>query len=64
VKKLSKSGQYYAKKVEHSKSSVRSKGQLRYRKTRYRGLQKQIQKLNMMFALANLIVADRNLLAV
>jgi len=25
VKKLSKSGQYYAKKVEHSKSSVRSK---------------------------------------
>ena len=73
VKKLSKSGQYYAKKVEHSKSSVRSKvehvfaivkGQLRYRKTRYRGLQKQIQKLNMMFALANLILADRNPLAV
>ena len=73
VKKLSKSGQYYAKKVEHSKSSVRSKvehvfaivkGQLRYRKTRYRGLQKQIQKLNMMFALANLILADRNSLAV
>jgi IS5 family transposase len=40
VKKLSISGQYYAKKVEHSKSSVRSKvehvfaivkGQLRYR---------------------------------
>ena len=69
VKKLSTSGQYYAKKVEHSKSSVRSKvehvfaivkGQLRYRKTRYRGLQKQIQKLNMMFALANLILADRN----
>ncbi|HBC38188.1 MAG TPA: IS5/IS1182 family transposase, partial [Porphyromonadaceae bacterium] len=33
-------------------------------KTRYRGLKKQIKKLNMMFALANLIVADRNLLAV
>lgn len=71
VKKLSTSGQYYAKKVEHSKSSVRSKvehvfgvvkSQLRYRKTRYRGLQKQIQKLNMMFALANLILADRKFL--
>ena len=56
VKKLSKSGQYYVKKTEHSKSSVRSKvehvfaiikGQLRYRKTRYRGLQKQVQKLNL-----------------
>jgi len=72
VKKLSTSGQYYAKKVEHAKSSVRSKvehvfaivkGQLRYRKTRYRGLQKQTQKLNMMFALANLLLADRQGLA-
>ena len=37
---------------------------LRYRKTRYRGLQKQTAKLNMMFALANLILADRPCLAV
>lgn len=53
---------------EHEKSSVRSKvehvfgvvkGLLRYRKTRYRGLRKQYAKLNMMFALANLILADR-----
>ena len=67
-----RNGQYYAKKAEHSKSSVRSKvkhvfaivkGQLRYRKTRYRGLRKQTQKLNLMFALANLILADRKSLA-
>ena len=72
VKKLSRSGQYYAKKVERAKSSVRSKvehvfaivkGQLRYRKTRYRGLQKQVEKLNILFALANLILADRKSLA-
>ena len=72
ISKLSKSGQYYAKRVKHSKSSVRSKvehvfaivkGQLRYRKTRYRGLRKQTQKLN-LFALANLILADRESLAV
>lgn len=56
------------KRREHDKSSVRAKvehvfavvkGQLRYRKTRYRGLRKQTAKLNMLFALANLILADR-----
>ena len=50
VKKLSKSGQYAAKKAEHAKSSVRAKvehvfgvvkKQLHFRKTRYRGLEKQ-----------------------
>ncbi|MCD8192815.1 MAG: IS5/IS1182 family transposase, partial [Oscillospiraceae bacterium] len=35
------------------------KVQLRFRKTRYRGLRKQVAKLNMMFALANLLLADR-----
>ena len=73
LEKLSKSGQYAAKKAEHKKSSVRAKvehvfavvkGQFRYRKTRYRGLQKQTAKLNMLFALANLILADRPCLAV
>ncbi len=68
IKKLSTSGQYYAKKSEHKKSSVRSKvehvfgvvkRQLGYRRTRYRGLKKQTSKLNIMFALANLILADR-----
>ncbi len=68
IKKLSTSGQYYAKKAEHKKSSVRSKvehvfgvvkKQLGYRRTRYRGLKKQTSKLNIMFALANLILADR-----
>ena len=56
------------KRREHEKSSVRAKvehvfavvkGQLRYRKTRYRGLRKQTAKLHMMFALANLILAAR-----
>ncbi len=32
-------------------------------KTRYRGLRKQTAKLNMMFAIANLILADRSCLA-
>lgn len=56
------------KRREHEKTSVRAKvehvfavvkGQLRYRKTRYRGLRKQTAKLHMMFALANLILAAR-----
>ena len=73
IRKLSKSGQYTAKKIEHKKSSIRAKvehvfgvvkGLLGYRKTRYRGLRKQTAKLNMMFALANLILADRPCLSV
>ena len=72
VKKLSPSGRYAAKKAEHEKSSVRAKAehvfgvvkkQLRFRKTRYRGLEKQKAKFNIMFALANLILADRPCLA-
>lgn len=68
IKKLSKSGQYAAKKKEHQKSFVRCKVEhvfavvkniFRYRKTRYRGLRKQTAKLNIMFALANLYLADR-----
>lgn len=56
------------KRREHEKSSVRAKvehvfavvkNRFRYRKTRYRGLRKQAAKLNMVFALANLILADR-----
>ncbi len=66
IRTLSESDQNAAKKSEHKKSSVRAKvehvfgvikGLFRYRKTRYRGLQKQAAKLNMMFALANLIAA-------
>lgn len=73
IRKLSTSGQQYAKKTEHAKSSVRAKvehvfgvvkGLFRYRKTRYRGLQKQTAKLNMMFALANLFLANKRCLAV
>ena len=72
IKKLSASGQYAAKKSEHKKSSIRAKvehvfavvkRQLGYRRTRYRGLEKQISKINFMFALANLILADRPCLA-
>ena len=73
IKKLSASGQWRAKKAEHQKSSVRAKvehvfavikGQFRYRKTRYRGLRKQTAKLNMLFALANLVLSDRHCLTV
>lgn len=73
IRKLSKSGQYAAKKAEHKKSSVRAKVEhvfavvkrlFGYRKTRYRGLRKQTAKLNMMFALANLYLADRKSLSV
>lgn len=68
IKKLSQSGRYAAKKAEHKKSSVRAKvehvfavvkRQFRYQRTRYRGLKKQTSKLHIMFALANLILADR-----
>ena len=71
IKKLTKSGQYAAKKREHQKSSIRCKVEhvfavvkklFGYRKTRYRGLRKQTAKLNIMFALANLYLADRNYL--
>lgn len=50
MKKLSKSGQYAAKKAEHKKSSVRAKVEhvfavvkrlFGYRKTRYRGLRQR-----------------------
>ncbi len=67
-KKNSRRSQSQIKRREHEKSSVKAKvehvfavvkGQLRYRKTRYRGLRKQTAKLNMLFALANLILADR-----
>ena len=61
------------KRREHEKSSVRAKvehvfavvkGLFQYRKTRYRGLRKQVAKLNILFALANLYLADkRGLLA-
>ena len=73
INKLSKSGQYAAKKREHEKSSVRCKVEhvfavvkrlFGYRKTRYRGLRKQMLKSYIMFALANLYLADRTSLSV
>ncbi len=60
------------RREEREKSSVRAKvehvfavvkNQFRYRKTRYRGLQKQAAELNMVFALANLLLAGRPCLA-
>ena len=71
-KELSPRAKGQIRRREREKSSVRAKvehvfavvkKQLRYRKTRYRGLRKQTAKLNMMFALANLILADRPCLA-
>ena len=73
VKVQSVRSQGQIRRREHEKSSVRAKvehvfavvkGQFRYRKTRYRGLKKQTAKLNILFALANLILADRPCLAV
>ena len=73
LRKLRRSGQYKAKKREHAKSSVRAKvehvfgvvkGLLKFKKTRDRGLRKQEANFNIMFALANLILADRPCLAV
>ena len=73
IRKLSKSGQYKAKKREHEKSSIRVKvehvfgvvkGLLKFKKTRYRGLRKQETNFNIMFALANLILAEKPHLAV
>lgn len=67
-KNLSIRSQVQIKRREHEKSSVRVKvehvfgvvkGLFRYRKTRYQGLRKQTAKLNMIFALANLYLADR-----
>lgn len=61
------------KRREKEKSSVRSKVEhvfgvvknlFGYRKTRYRGLEKQHAKLNVMFALANLYLAGKRGLAV
>ena len=72
IKNLSRGGQYAAKKREHKKSSVRCKVEhvfavvkklFGYRKTRYRGLRKQTAKNYIMFALANLYLADRKSLA-
>ena len=67
-KRTSTRSQAQIKRREREKSSIRAKVehvfgvvkvQLRYRKTRYRGLRKQIAKMNIMCALANLILADR-----
>lgn len=72
AKNLSTRSKAQVKRREREKSSVRAKvehifavvkGRFRYRKTRYRGLQSQTAKLNMVFALANLILADRPCLA-
>ena len=68
AKNLSTHSKAQVKRREREKSSVRAKvehifavvkGRFRYRKTRYRWLQKQAAKLNMVFALANLILTDR-----
>ena len=67
LKKLSRSGQYKARKAEYRKSSVRCKIEhvfgvvknlFRCRKTRYRGKEKVDSQLKMVFALANLFLAD------
>ena len=72
-KKRSVRSQGQIRRREHEKSSVRAKVEhifaivkklFHYRKTRYRGLRKQTAKLNMMFALANLYLADKRCLSV
>ena len=68
LKKLPEAEQEKAREAEHAKSSIRCKvehvfavvkGMFRYRKTRLRGLPKVNAQLHMLFALANLILADR-----
>ena len=58
---------------EREKSSIRAKvehvfgvvkGMFCFRKTRYKGRRKQVAKLHMTFALANLVLADRPCLSV
>lgn len=72
-KKNSARSKAQIKRREHEKSSVRAKvehvfgivkGLIHYRKIRYWGLRKQTAKLNMMFELENLILADRPCLVV
>ncbi len=72
IKNRSKWSRGQLKRREREKSSVRAKvehvfavvkGLFRYRKTRYRGLTKRVEVLNMRFMLANLILADRPSLA-
>ena len=72
IKNRSLWSQGQLKRREREKSSVRAKvehvfavvkGMFRYRKTRYRGLTKQVAAMNMRFTLANLILADRPSLA-
>lgn len=71
-KNASKKSRAQIKRREREKSSVRAKvehvfavgkNRFHFRKTRYRGLRKQAAKMNMVFALANLILADRRCLA-
>ena len=68
LKKLPEAEQEKAREAEHAKSSIRCKvehvfavvkGMFRYRKTRLRGLPKVNAQLHMLFALANLVLADR-----
>ena len=68
LKKLPEAEQEKAREAEHAKSSVRSKvehvfavvkGKFRYRKTRLRGLSKVDAQLHMLFALSNLVLANR-----
>jgi IS5 family transposase len=70
-KKNSVRSQGQIKRREREKSSVRAKvehvfgivkGLFGYRKTRYKGRRKQAAKLHMMFALANLFLADKRCL--
>ena len=68
LKKLPEAEREKAREREHAKSSVRSKVEhvfavvkrmFRYQKTRLRRLQKVDAQLHMLFALANLILANR-----
>lgn len=73
IRNLLEKEQKKAKKKEHKKSFTRCKVEhvfavvkniFQYRKTRYQGLKKQAARQNIVFALANLYLADRFSLAV
>jgi IS5 family transposase len=68
IKKLEESEQQAAKDLQHAKSSVRAfvehpfhilKDTFGFRKTRYRGISKNLNRLNILFASVNLLMCAR-----
>ena len=68
IKKLPENEQEAAKELQHAKSSVRAfvehpfhilKNTFGFKKTRYRGIDKNSDRLNILFASVNLLICAR-----